>query len=522
MVQDGQDRQDEVEAFLMTPSSYRPAPGKVDRIDTHGAMVFLAGKQAVKIKRAVALPYMDFSTLEKRRAVCEREFELNRPNAPRIYRDVVAITREADGALRIGGSGEPVEWAVRMTRFDQEQILDRICERGALDDDLLDRLARIVAKAHKRAPVDRSKPGHDRIAAIVDQIDRALAAAADVVPEDRRRRFAQMAGDALAAARHCLDLRAERGFVRRCHGDLHLANIVVMDGEPALFDALEFDDELATIDVLYDLAYLLMDLIERGRRAEAHRVLNRYLRYDDALANVYGLVALPLFLACRAGVRAIVSLDRAGQVEGEEKAALEKRALAYLDAALGYLAPSTPRLVAIGGLSGTGKTTLAAGLAPGIGRAPGALHLRSDVERKAMFNVDDTDALPEEAYTQETSDRVYDLLLQKARIALRAGHSVVVDAVFMKRDERADIAKVACELDAPFVGLWLSASPDTMIARVEARQGDASDADEEIVRRQIAHATGPVSWTAIDASRTPEATLEAARDIVDDAFALAS
>src|SRR5690606_10944897 len=224
--------------------------------------------------------------------------------------------------------------------------------------------------------------------------------------------------------------------------------------------------------------------------------------------DLYGLAAMPLFLACRAGVRAMVAMDRAGQTTGAQAAVLE--AQRYCAQALDLLVDRKPRLIAVGGLSGTGKSTLAAGLAPLIGGPPGAVHLRSDLERKAMFGALETDRLGPEAYTNQASVRVYDLLRQKARIVLVAGSSVIVDAVFSTAAERHDIEAAARSADVDFTGLWLNADAATLIARVDARRGDASDATAEVVRGQIDRGTGPVRWRPIDAGGSPSATLEAA------------
>ena len=186
----------------------------------------------------------------------------------------------------------------------------------------------------------------------------------------------------------------------------------------------------------------------------------------------------------------------------------------YFDAATGYLAPEPPRLVAVGGLSGTGKSTLAAALAPQVGAAPGAVHLRSDLERKSLFSAGETERLGAEHYTADVTARVYDRLLEKARIALKAGRGVVVDAVFSKPHEREAVEAVAAGLGVPFQGLWLTAAPDTLVARVDARTGDASDATREVVAAQLEYDTGDISWTRVYAGGTPDDTLRAARALV--------
>ena len=299
------DPQHAVLEFLAASASHGGTP--VTRIDTHAASVFLAGERALKIKRAVRFPFLDYSTLEKRKAACQAEIEVNRPFAPAIYRGVVAITRGPDG-LAIGGSGAPVEWAVEMRRFDEAKTLDHLAERGGIDERLADALGRAVAKAHAAAPAGSG---------FVEELDEVIAQndaelrACDLFETPQVVVLSAATRTAFARVRPLLEQRERAGLVRRCHGDLHLGNIVLLEGQPTLFDAIEFDPRIATGDVLYDLAFLLMDLIERGLGAAANIVFNRYLtetRRDDDLD---ALAALPLFLSLRAAIRAKVTAARA-------------------------------------------------------------------------------------------------------------------------------------------------------------------------------------------------------------------
>jgi uncharacterized protein len=491
--------QAEAIAFLADPSTH-PGAKTVDRFETHGNLVFLAGPNAWKIKRAVRFPYMDFSTLEKRRAACAREVEVNRRLAPDIYLGCVAIARSVDGKLSLGGEGEVIEWAVHMRRFDQSALLDTIASAGGVGPDLARAVADAVLASHRSADCAASATGAARIDRLVVSLAQSLERS-KVFDTPDVQQFAREARRQLERASAILDERARCGCVRRCHGDLHLGNIVLWHGRPVLFDAIEFDETIATVDMLYDLAFLLMDLDRRGQRRAANVVLNRYLwRANDELA-LRGLLAMPLFLACRAGIRAMVTADRAAQ---ELTSAAERDrdvAQAYLRAALGYLAPPPPRLVAVGGLSGTGKTTLATALAPQLGSAPGAVHLRSDLERKSLFGVEETDRLPARSYTPETSDRVYAILQRKARLALASGHSVVVDGVYAMPEERSAIEALSAELGIPFRGLWMTAASEKMTARVAARHDDASDATPDVVLRQLTWDIGALSpaWMPLDA-----------------------
>jgi len=494
------DPQGEIFAFLRAPQGWQalgPRPDRVDVIETHGALVFLAGAEVLKVKRAVKLAYLDFSTLDQRRAVCTRELALNRPAAPDIYKEVLAIVRRADGRLAIGGPGVPVEWAVRMARFGQDQLLEAVATRSGIGGELAKALADMAATSHARATVAAGIDTAPRLAAVVATIVASLTA----VGQPDAIELGRALDHRIASARDLLARRVAAGLVRRCHGDLHLGNIVMWNGTPVPFDAIEFDEDLATIDTLYDLAFLLMDLDRHKCRPAANVVLARYLWRTGRDLDLEGLALMPAFLALRAGVRAMVRADRARQVEGRAKAEALARVAHTTALADAYLRPPAPRLIVVGGLSGTGKSTLAAGLAPAIGAAPGALHLRSDLERKALAGVDEAERLPPSHYTTESSAAVYDALARKADLALRAGHSVVLDAVFATPQERARCSALASACGAAFTGIWLEAGAETLKARVAARRGDASDATVSTVESQLGYELGPIAWARVDASR---------------------
>ncbi|MEQ8400498.1 MAG: AAA family ATPase, partial [Roseitalea porphyridii] len=307
-----------------------------------------------------------------------------------------------------------------------------------------------------------------------------------------------------------LDTRAGDGHLRRCHGDLHLRNLVLIDGKPVLFDALEFDEELGTCDVLYDLAFLVMDLLNRGLTRPANIVQNAWLHAQEGRQDA-GLAALPLFLALRAGIRAMVAVQTGAGDRGQ----VRREARGYLDTAFDALYDTGPHLVAVGGLSGTGKTTLARRLAPGIGRRPGAVHLRSDLERKALAGVAPGDTLPADSYTKDAARAVHTRLTDRARYLLAAGQSVLLDATFLSPDERDGAGRLAQEMEVPFTGLWLDAPVDTLTRRVTERHGDASDADADVVRGQSEKDIGTMTWARIDASRGIEAMADAAEPLLE-------
>jgi aminoglycoside phosphotransferase family enzyme/predicted kinase len=488
--------QSEIVSFLASPSTHDGAA--VERVETHASMVFLAGTRAWKLKRAVRYDYLDFATVERRKAMCEAEVRINRRTAPAIYRGVTAVTRQPDGSLALGGSGSAVDWLVEMTRFDQETLLDRLAARGALDLALMRPLATAIARLHASA---ERRPDHGGAAGTSWVIDGNAAGfaeqGADILDQAACAELTRAARQALESHRGLLESRRDGGFVRQCHGDLHLRNIVLLDGRPTLFDAIEFNDEIACIDVLYDLAFLLMDLWRRRLRHHANAVWNAYL--SDA-GDVGGIPLLPLFLSCRAAVRAKTSATAANlQADPRRKGELEEMSRDYLAMAQRLLRPPPACLIAIGGLSGSGKSTLARALAPLVGAVPGAAVIRSDEIRKQLCGVDPLQRLGAEGYSVDITQRVYSTIAHRAAQVVAGGHAAIVDAVHASLADRDAIERVAAAVPVPFVGVWLEAPESVLIARSEQRHLDASDADAAVIREQIARDAGAITWRRIDA-----------------------
>lgn len=507
--------QEEVIAFLTDPATYGNRVAAVGRIDTHAAIVFLAGDDVYKIKRAVRFPFLDFSTLDKRRRACEREVEVNRLTAPDLYLGAVPITRAPDGHLAFTGRGAVVEWAVHMRRFDEAATLDRLAGGSALTADLFDRLAERIADLHDRAPAVEIDDPAGEISSVALDSCAEMEDAPGLFPVAELEDLTARTRAALKRNTDLIAARARAGAIRRCHGDLHLGNVALIDGAPVIFDAIEFDEALATIDVLYDLAFLLMDLWEHGLTSAANRVLNRWLIAHRSADDLSGLALLPLFLSMRAAIRAKVAAARAPHLDGDKRQAAEREARGMFAAARAFLDPAPVRLVAIGGLSGTGKTTVAMALAPDIGPAPGAVVLRSDVIRKALFGVAETERLPDKAYTPQASERVYAEMEAAAARVLAAGHGAVLDAVHSRPKERDAAGAIARTAGVPFTGIWLQASEQILVERVEARRGDASDATAEVVRKQFAYQTGNIDWTVVDTGGSREDTVARARSALD-------
>lgn len=504
--------QAEVVAFL---SSFSTHGAPVERIETHASIVFLAGQRAWKLKRAVRYDYLDFSTVERRKAMCDAEVRINRRTAPGLYRGVVPVTRQPDGSLALGGSGTPVDWLVEMDRFDQEGLFDRLAARGTLNLDLMRPLATAIARFHQAAERRFDHGGAAGMRWVIDGNATGFAEqAVGVLDQAACAELTRTSRDELERHGHLLESRRESGCVRQCHGDLHLRNIVLVDGLPTLFDGIEFNDEIACIDVLYDLAFLLMDLWRRKLPGHASVVWNGYL---SDVHDLGGVPLLPLFLSCRAAVRAKTSATAANlQADATRKRELQDLAREYLVTARALLQPQPPCLVAVGGFSGSGKSTVARGLAPVVGAVPGAVVIRSDETRKEICGVDPLQRLGPEGYTAEISGRVYAAVADRAAQVVAAGHAAIADAVYARPADREAIERVAAAAQVPFVGLWLDAPEAVLIARAEQRQLDASDADAAVIHQQRAHDPGAVAWHRIDASRAFDDVLRAATALVSE------
>ncbi|MCW6513085.1 bifunctional aminoglycoside phosphotransferase/ATP-binding protein [Lichenifustis flavocetrariae] len=493
-------------AFLKTIVAAGRDTSSVTVMQTHISIILLAGHRALKLKKDVRLPYVDFSTPDLRLTACERELRLNRRTAPGLYLGVRRVSRQADGSLALDGDGPLVDAVVDMVRFDEGCLFDDLATSGRLTAEYIEALARQVAAFHGTLDADRHRSGSEIMSAVLD-INQNAFAGTTVFGEDEVATFCQMFRARLATIAPLLDARAVAGKIRHGHGDLHLRNICLIDGDPTLFDCLEFSDDLATTDILYDLAFLLMDLWARGLHAHANLALNRYL---DDLDETDGLPLLPFFMAVRAAVRAHVTATQAmGATAGADR--LERDARTYFDLAVALLEVRPTRLVAVGGLSGSGKSTVAASIAPFVGPAPGARVIGSDRTRKRMFRVPARTRLPAEAYLPAVSAEVYGRLRSEAARVLHLGHGVVVDAVFDRPDESIAIAEVAEREGVPFRGLWLTAPREVLLHRVAQRRGDVSDATGDVLLSQVERAVPPAAWASVAADASVEVVCAEAR-----------
>ncbi|MES1255120.1 MAG: AAA family ATPase, partial [Acidobacteriota bacterium] len=442
-----------------------------------------------------------FSTLEMRRLACEAEIRLNRRTAPSLYVRTVAVTRAAGGTLALGGTGVAVEWLVEMVRFDQATLFDRLAAAGRLPLDLMTGLADAIVRLHDTAARRSDQGGRDGMAWVVEgNAAGFLEQGAGVLDPHACDALTADTGRAVAAQASRLEQRRQAGQVRECHGDMHLRNICLVDGIPTLFDAVEFNDRISCVDVLYDVAFLLMDLWQRDLPAHASAVFNEYL---TRTLDFDGLPLLPLFLSCRAAVRAKTAATAARmQPDTARRDESVGAARHYLALAGRFLQPHPPRLVAVGGWSGSGKSTLARGLGPRLGAAPGAVLLRSDVIRKGLLGVPPLTRLGPEGYSPEVTRTVYRTIADRARAALAGGCSVVADAVYASATERVGIEAVARDAGVPFSGIWLEGPPAVLLDRLERRTFDPSDATPSVLDEQRLMGTGEITWHRIDGARS--------------------
>lgn len=483
---------DLIEALLRTPKIFGPDVPSVELLETHISWVLLAGDDAYKIKKPVNFGFLDFSTLERRRSFCEEELRLNGRLAPELYREVVGITGTPD-APRLGGSGSAIEYAVRMRRFSQERLLSRVLESGQLTTADIDRLAEEVADFHARiAAAPQSSPfgTPPEVMKPVEENFRQLAAAGDSGPAflaEIDRLHAWCGAEFLRRSTDFL-ARKEAGFVRECHGDMHLGNMVLRDDRSVLiFDGIEFSEPLRWIDVASEIAFVTMDLEDRGRPDFAHRFLNRYLE----LTGDYGLLSvLTFYQVYRAMVRAKVACLRLAQkqIKEDERRRMLMEARGYLKLAASYTETRHPCLLLTHGLSGSGKTT---GTQP-ILEAIGAVRLRSDVERKRLFGLKPLErsrsGLGTDLYSEESTRRTYDRLLDIARRGLSSGRPVIVDATFLCHSERSEFQSLASQMKVPWIILDFQAPEEVLRRRVKQRaeaNADASEATLAVLDRQL-------------------------------------
>jgi hypothetical protein len=472
-------------AGLLRPDAYPEPVDRVEHLDTHISTVLLAGAHAYKIKKPVNLGFLDFSSLEQRRHYCAEEVRLNRRTAPQIYLDVVAIVGPRTAPRIASGTGEPIEYALRMRRFDQHLILDRLAQHGQLTAAHIDRLAAAVARFHRQA--DRAAAGFGTPMVVAHWAEENFRSMRDHVQSaaDRARldALAQWSAVEHRAQSPRIVARIDDGYVRECHGDLHLGNIVLLEGEPVPFDAIEFNAELRLIDVVSDIAFTFMDLLDHGLPHLAWRFVGAYLEHTG---DYDGLALLRFYSVYRALVRAKVALIRLQQPQVPHQVRLREHTSFehYLALAERLRRSGAPLLIVMTGLSGAGKSTVAQSLAERVG----GIRIRSDVERKRLYGLAPESKSDGSIYTADATARTYVRLAEAARAVAAAGVPAIVDAAFLKREERLQFRALAGELGVHHVLVSCEAPPDVLRARVAARAAlgaDPSEAGVEVLERQL-------------------------------------
>lgn len=493
-------RQARIVAWLACRDSHDGT--KVHHIETHISHVFLTGDKAWKLKKAIATPFLDYSDPEKRRIAAEREVAINRRTASELYLGVRPIIQKGDsfafGQKNEHDRAQAVDWLVQMRRFDQDNLFDLMLVDGRLTRTHVEGLADAVSDLHIRAHITKDQGGAAGMA-------RHYKAPVETLRADPSVPFSNAEIKALhhRLERHwsqltpVLEARRRHGYVRHGHGDLHLANACLFAARPMLFDAIEFSMALACTDCLYDMAFPAMDFLFYDRPDYAAVFVSRYLEHTR---DYKGLRLMPFYVAVRALVRAMANgIQPRRHDEARQYFALAQAALT---------ARPRPFLFAVGGLSGTGKSTLARAILKELAPLFGAVHIRSDGIRKRLHNVRPEQSLSDEAYGRAANIRTYKRLLQDTRYALLGGWPVVVDATFMNSRTRLACARLAHHLNIPFKGLWLHAPPDILRHRIAMRSKGASDADLSVLENQLTAFTVPSDWPVIDVSGSVATALQ--------------
>ncbi|WP_233837773.1 bifunctional aminoglycoside phosphotransferase/ATP-binding protein [Paraburkholderia sp. ZP32-5] len=469
-----------LDAALRRAATYRHPAGRIVRIETHISVVYLAGRFAYKIIKPVAPGFADFTPAATRERCCEAQLRLNRPLARGLYVGVLPITRAA-GTLKLGGGGTPVEHAVRMRRFAEAMLFSSLAAHGMLTPRDIDGAAARLADYYRRAPRDVPVTRYGSAALLRSQVEAISAPLVAGYGHPALPGIASWCAQQLNDLAPLIDRRRADGFVRGCHGDLHLDNVVRWRGAIAMFDCIDFDDALRWIDVAADIAFLVMDLRARAGARFANRLLNRWLELSGDYA---ALSLMPLYVAYRALVRAWVACLKAGTA-AREGATVPRDAERYIEIARQQTRKPGPVLLLCHGYSGSGKSVASRALAD----LSGAVRISSDAERKRMQpSLDARAALGAQHYTDAARHAVYERLLDIAAGVLQSGHSAIVDATFLEGRHRRAFFALAERLGVPARILDFRAETAVLARRIEARaQGprDLSDANTATLRRQL-------------------------------------
>ncbi|WP_313066287.1 AAA family ATPase [Paraburkholderia sp. LEh10] len=464
--------------------TYRHPAGRITRIETHISIVYLAGRFAYKIIKPVAPGFADFTAAEARRVCCEAQVRLNRPLTRGLYLGVLPIERRGR-TLTLESRGRAVEHAVKMRRFDESGLFSSLARSGALSPRDVDRAAHRLAAWHQHAPRGAPLARYGSAALLKAQVDAVNASLQAGCGEPALREIAVWCARQLAQRTEAIDRRRANGFVRACHGDLHLDNVMRWRGEVSMFDCIDFDDALRWIDIANDIAFLVMDLHARAGARLSNRLLNRWL---EASGDYAALELMPLCVVYRALVRALVAYLYSESGSHPKATAAARDAARYIEIAAAETRKPPPVLLLCHGFSGSGKSVASRALAD----LSGAVCLSSDVERKRLESIAAADIrLDATHYTTEARHAVYDHLLCLATSVLQAGYSVIVDATFLEHRHRSTFFSLGKRLGVPMRVLDFCAASDVLAERISTRQRnqrDASDADTSTLSLQLATA----------------------------------
>jgi aminoglycoside phosphotransferase family enzyme/predicted kinase len=525
----------ELIADLSDTAAYPEPVEAVEVRQTHISVVFLAGQHVYKIKKPVALGFLDFSTLERRRHFCHEEVRLNRRLAPDVYLGVVPVARFAEGTLRVEGPGEPVEWAVKMVRLPETATLLSRLRRGELDRHTIDQLARAIARFHASAEANVHTQAFGRFAVVAGNARENFTQSTGHIGTTISQRIFERLRDRteaeLTRLKPMIEARADRGVPRDTHGDLHLDHVYLFPDRPppgdlVIIDCIEFNERLRYADPVADAAFLVMDLCFHGERELAAALANEYFR---AAGDADGRALLAFYTAYRAMVRAKVEGLKFAEMEvpAADRATTLQRAKAYWRLALGELENPGQQLclVLVGGLPGTGKSTLARGLAD----AHDFTVIRSDVVRKELAGAGRSSATEfgEGLYSPEATRRTYDECLQRAERLLFEGQRAIVDATFRDEAQRQRFLESATSWGVPGLLLMCQANPDVARRRLKDRRSDVSDADWSVYRQAAAawEPAGPFvrrRLTVIDTDGLPQDALARAEKVLQTSQLIAS
>ena len=477
---------------LQNPALYNHSVQKFQLIETHISWVLLTGSFAYKIKKPVDLGFVNFTTLERRHHFCTEELRLNRRLAPDLYTEVIAISGAPDSP-HIDGRGPAIEYAVKMKQFSQRSLLSRVLEEGQLTIELIDALAKQIASFHHSIQVstlDTPFGTFDLLAQPVrENFEHLPIEAHQFLGEDRMESIRRWCEQEHASKKESFVHRKAEGFIRECHGDLHLGNMALINQRIVIFDCIEFSHRLRWIDVMSEMAFVVMDLIDRGQLDLAYRLLNAYLEYSG---DYFGLSVFRFYLVYRAMVRAKVAGIRLVQEEAGDtnRTKTQNELKSYLMLAERFTRPAPPSLIIMHGLSGSGKTIVSQTILEAIG----AIRIRSDIERKRLFGLAPDARTEDETkstiYGIDASQVTYNRLEELADKILDSGFTVIVDATFLKKAQRQTFKHMAGVKRISFIIIDVTASEDTLMERVNKREQkvvDASEATLSVLEQQLLH-----------------------------------